>query len=643
MSRLRPIISRATRNLVVYRSQPPPINSPPQWDSQPVVNFAFGTPASVDFDDITSDPDLDAITHALNTGTIALPAGVTWTPTTGVLAYDGVGAAAQTTGHIANINDGTDNTDSSPFTITISSGIMAPLIGGARIGTRNWGDNPDGTGTNFDRDLEEMNAMGLCDVVVIGGQPALSSGRRAAMQDWLTWKTANHPTCFTYQYFILQETGNSLSGDVHDLLVSFDGPPGQTVAGGSLVSKNCAYGRDGQGNLEFIFAGINYATNITAYVVPDLNGDIWPEAFFETDAIWSDNYITPYSPGFDGLYCDVVDHRPRENGLDYKGTNSNNNARAGWDDGGEGEEVADAYREGHRRGLQRLIDNHGKPVSINGTTSPMESTETNPDNILNSKGVADVHPEYKDIFSGSWAELQAVGEGSFGFCGFYSTGTRSSFGSPRMAMNNYLYWMRHCIAPKHVLNQFLIEFIRSNQRNPIVGLDITEEAYQLCLFATAMTMMSDGLITLSPRAQEYGMTFHLDCWGTANTGTSGLGNHWIGPWIEDALEVRESALSGPGQWIGSATGVYKRRGTNGGAMVSMFKPSGNDEDPVTGGVTVPVVDGGSWANGEIPGNTIKKITGTQYAAWDDGSTINETNYPNGLFLPYRSGFIWENL
>lgn len=101
----------------------PPNNNPPVWDSQPSVTFVFGTASNYDLNDITSDPDSDPITFALNTGSVSLPAGVTWTPGTGILAYDGVGAVTTTMGHIATIDDGTESVNSIAFNIQISQTV----------------------------------------------------------------------------------------------------------------------------------------------------------------------------------------------------------------------------------------------------------------------------------------------------------------------------------------------------------------------------------------------------------------------------------------------------------------------------------------------------------------------------------------
>jgi len=119
MSIWRKITDRS--DLIIFPPTPPATNNPPQWDSQPSLVFVNGTSSSFDMDDITSDPDLDAITHSLNTGAVSLPTGVTWTAATGVLSYDGTDNVTTTTGHIFTIDDGTDSVDSDSSSITISS------------------------------------------------------------------------------------------------------------------------------------------------------------------------------------------------------------------------------------------------------------------------------------------------------------------------------------------------------------------------------------------------------------------------------------------------------------------------------------------------------------------------------------------
>jgi len=121
---LRFLIQMAQSGLIkstVSGGAPPPGNNPPVWDSQPAPTFTQGTASNYSLVDLVSDPDLDSIDVTLNTGTAALPSGVTYNTTLDRLEYDGVGATTGTTGHIATADDGTDTTDSISFGINISN------------------------------------------------------------------------------------------------------------------------------------------------------------------------------------------------------------------------------------------------------------------------------------------------------------------------------------------------------------------------------------------------------------------------------------------------------------------------------------------------------------------------------------------
>lgn len=62
-------------------------NSAPIWDPLPSIEFVEGVPAVVSVRNFVRDPDGDPLVITLNSGTL-LP-GITWNPSTAVLAYDG--------------------------------------------------------------------------------------------------------------------------------------------------------------------------------------------------------------------------------------------------------------------------------------------------------------------------------------------------------------------------------------------------------------------------------------------------------------------------------------------------------------------------------------------------------------------------
>lgn len=541
-----------------------------------------------------------------------------------------------------------------------------------RIGQRSWGDDPTQTGTNFDRNLEEMNAMGRTYFSVINGQPSSGSNRRAAMLDWTTWANANYPGHTKYQYYITQETGGGLSGTIHNMLVEEDGPPSQTVAGGSPVPQNCWYARDGSGNLEAVF-GSNLATNLTGFVVPntDVPGDprLWGEKYVDEyfQTFWVDPFV---SAPFDGFYQDVTDHRPREDGLDYKGVNYNNGARngdgspnGGWDDNGEGEEVADAYRDGNSRAPKRINQRWpGQFVQgANRTTNPRETEILNPRAVLNSKGLADDYAEYKNLFGMYWNEGLIVEAGGFGFVGMQADGTLASFGSPRMAWNSMRWAEYFTPAPGHVLNQMQME-VTSISRNPMVsgfnigggGSHCTRESAEARLFIQAMNALGNGyfycgIATASNPSARYNYTAEWDEDGFINNGTTGLsGIGWLGQPLEASLAQKEWDAQDAVFWI--ANGEFqKRRFQNGVAINRWDKPPGSTGSTISGVEYIPIVTGGSWENGEIPSNTIKELNGVQYRSTDPiqpcnaNRVLNETNFPLGYPMRRMTGRFFENV
>lgn len=101
----------------------PPKNNPPVWDSQPAPVFVIGVASNYDFDDISSDPDLDSTTVALNTGAVSLPGDVTYNAAEKRLEYGGGGVVETTMGHVATLSDGTDNVDSVLFNVQISETV----------------------------------------------------------------------------------------------------------------------------------------------------------------------------------------------------------------------------------------------------------------------------------------------------------------------------------------------------------------------------------------------------------------------------------------------------------------------------------------------------------------------------------------
>jgi hypothetical protein len=98
-----------------------PPNLPPQWNTVPAPSFFDSTPGTYDLNNNCSDPEGDSLTFTLNAGSASLPSGVTL-GATGILTADGTQTAADTSGIIVDIDDGTNaEVASSSFTISVSS------------------------------------------------------------------------------------------------------------------------------------------------------------------------------------------------------------------------------------------------------------------------------------------------------------------------------------------------------------------------------------------------------------------------------------------------------------------------------------------------------------------------------------------
>lgn len=85
-------------------SSSPAANLPPVWQTVTAVAFTQGVPSSVSIAAYVSDPDGDALTITMTSGT--LPAGVTFDAAGKRFVYDGVGPLGSTSGVVLTANDG---------------------------------------------------------------------------------------------------------------------------------------------------------------------------------------------------------------------------------------------------------------------------------------------------------------------------------------------------------------------------------------------------------------------------------------------------------------------------------------------------------------------------------------------------------
>lgn len=176
-------VERALQGLI---KKPPttPFNNPPVWDQQPAPLFQEGVPSTYNVLALGSDPDLDTLTVSRNAA--ALPSGVTWDAGTGVLTYDGVGAAASTSGHVFTLSDGTDTIDSNSVSIEITDVFpnLKNVAGWYQIGslTRILSDT---TSPNYM--LARVSNYILCQILTLGSP----SGRAGKFAEWQALKADN--------------------------------------------------------------------------------------------------------------------------------------------------------------------------------------------------------------------------------------------------------------------------------------------------------------------------------------------------------------------------------------------------------------------------------------------------------------------
>ena len=90
---------------VLQGQTPPPANRPPVWTTVPSIVFTQGVSGTISVASYATDPDGNPLTITLNTS-VPLQAGVSFDSPNKRFVYDGVGAAAVTTGHILTADDG---------------------------------------------------------------------------------------------------------------------------------------------------------------------------------------------------------------------------------------------------------------------------------------------------------------------------------------------------------------------------------------------------------------------------------------------------------------------------------------------------------------------------------------------------------
>ena len=504
-----------------------------------------------------------------------------------------------------------------------------PRLGTYRIGNRSWGDNPTNTGTNFDRDEDEMFAMVSGHFNIIGPQANRGSGFQAALIDWLDYvdNESVNPDCYTYVYTDPQETG--LGGTNAAKLESEVGP------GGTLdwwLYQDTSVVPPVQSTT---FPG-SFHTNMTDQVTPDADGKIWPEWYADESDLIVDTFDfvnTGPTPRIH-LYNDVQDsdHRSDKqdhnaNGVQDDGKSDRNNV------GTEGFTQAEKNRQGHNIYINRMKSRFpGMLTSANMVDWSWENDSENIRDMFtgNNSNPGGVHSFYDQLNDGGVVEGQSK-QFSFPYSGIVDAEdgsgiTINAFGSFRLAFNAYLYAMIAAANPKHISNQWIVYMQGGgNWQNPTVGGNIRADSMALARWGWGMTMLDDGYFYVSPADPEYGFTMLPDECGIYNTATTGLSREFLTSAVDDPARTTEwdtqasSRLAG----VSDDNALFGRRFTGPAGQYAVLVNSNND---YTTSRTIVVTSGADWSAGEIESGQYKRFDGPQDPAHNFGGGAITSNF-----------------
>ena len=608
--------ARSIAGLTVFPANPPANNNPPVWDSQPSILFVVGVSKNIDMNDISSDPDMDVITFTMNTGAASLPAGVTWTAATGVLAYDG-SASTTSGGHIITLDDGQDTTDSITFSINVSQQATTgfPRLAAIRINSRAYAED-NATG-DFER-----SRIALADVCVLGliadssrwdgGNPDYL--QRDEIYDDLMTK---NPDLYMFDYTDVMEKSEESSGNfLQDALDGGVGPGGSDW----WAYKDVDDGFDITNRVSTF--GTSYNTNLTTFVTPDGNGNRYPEVYAISRQIEFLDKSTTRGTGKGGIniFNDVMRLSPKSSNTDFDGDGVKDDARKHFDptdsehmavNDGDAVAVAAAWRAGLAAYLNKLKDDNlsNGGLLVMGET-PGWSRQyggTDPNNAPT------LPAEYINLLHGGHLNQQMRGT-SFSLTGVLSDGKKdpdTNFGSWQLAFNSYTYCLDNMLTPAGldaplVINDFHVllspyPLSNSPQGNAIETSDPqTGTAFNAFRWALSTTLQGNGYLNISG---EPGSNFHntpiFDEYGLINTGTTGLSAKWLG-----------NAIDAPQLLPKQGDNIYARKFDNGIAIVN------TDKDETNPATTVVLATIG------INAGDYKRITGVQDSGFNDGSTVN---------------------
>jgi hypothetical protein len=484
---------------------PPPVNAAPVWDATPAPQFIDGVASSYNMNVICTDPNLDALTFSMNTGAASLPSGVTFTDATGVLAYDGIGAAAATTGHVCTANDGQDTTDSASFGISIVAAIIHahPRLAAVRYGLRNYALS-DAAGA------AERAEIARRDIAFLGMYKD-GPWDKAWRTDYLmrdevvTDLKARNPNLIIADYVNIMESSETSDSGVKCLAET--GPTGN----GGTWTPNDWFGRNTSGDHLSV---ASFITNPTAYVTLDASGRDYVDWRYETDfgSVILGDHVGESGVGPDGinLFLDNMFRRARHNSVDFN--------RDGTADGGRTDPFVEeqaAWRAGTAKVFTLAVADY--PAHLNfGNISEWFAEVISPPVTLPD--------EYVGLLHGGEVQNNITNNP---FCGIYNDGTIApSFGSGELAQACYTYAMDSCIAPKYVANSFSF-YVQGDPYDPGSASD-----FQHYRWAHTMSCLDDGYFMYEENT-NYNNLVNMDEMGLIHTATTGLsGPNWLGDSID---------------------------------------------------------------------------------------------------------------
>jgi hypothetical protein len=489
-----------------------------------------------------------------------------------------------------------------------------PRIGLTLIGSRNYMlRNAEG--------VELREALATVDYAIIGlfdlGPWDTGDPNYLQREEFYTLMRAAAPNQVLVDYTDCMETDRN--GRWADEMYDNTGPSGAqnfwvTFPGERdyppSVPVNDWWGRQGSGEMKSTFGGGDIINrNITDYVTVDGSGRRVPQVY--GDRIIANHFAnisTPKDITGVGLYCDVMDHRPRSSTFDFNGDGSNDNARSQWNVvGTQGYTSCVKWREGHAAYVNRVRATYPNIIVCANTTTHSREYSGTDMSVLPY-----VYPEYQGLLNGGiqegcslewegWIDEAANQAVANPFSGVYSDGSdyQPRFGDWQMAYNGYVQDMLSTEEPHLCLMNWVVDIVPPLSTNPGAGT-----VWDLADWALASALMDDGYCDITGSTRSYGVVPRFDAYGTVNQQTTGLTKGWLGQPLE------------PPQRAPRFGSLWWRRFQGGIAILN------SDNRGTNPARVVPVVPDDESINTILAGQ-YRRIDGYQNPSKNNGSVVNQ--------------------